>query len=33
MLLQEGDRQMAYYAGIFKGLQASGITIAYGIAS
>ncbi|AFR95073.2 hypothetical protein C343_03163 [Cryptococcus neoformans C23] len=33
MLSQEGDRQMAYYAGIFKGLQASGITIAYGIAS
>lgn len=32
-LATEGDRKMSFYAGIFKGLQASGIAIAFGIAT
>ncbi|WVW85896.1 hypothetical protein I302_107934 [Kwoniella bestiolae CBS 10118] len=33
MLATEGNRKMAYYAGIFKGLQASGIALAFGVAA
>lgn len=31
MLAAEGSRRMTYYSGIFKGLQGTGLCLAFGI--